>query len=73
MNSEMAAKMSKMAAARGKRPRNLSVAEKVANRKGAMNDKRVSMANVLAKGDPTSEVSAKIGKVRRMRRRRRSN
>ena len=73
MDNEMAAKMSKMAAARGKRPRNLSVAEKVNNRKGALNDRRVSMANVLTKGDPTSEVSAKIGKVRRMRRRRRNN
>lgn len=73
MTDEMAAKISKMAAARGKRPRNLSVAEKVNNRKGALNDKRVSMANVLTKGEPVSEVSAMIGKVRRMRRRRRSN
>jgi hypothetical protein len=69
----MQAKISKMAAARGKRPRNLSVAEKVNNRNGNMNDERIAMANKLMKGEPSNGVSARIGKVRRMRRRRRIN
>jgi hypothetical protein len=69
---EMQDRMSKMAQKRGGRPRNLSVAEKVALRKGLKEDKRDAMRSLISGGEPTNSVSGKVGKIRRLRRKRRS-
>ena len=69
---EMQDRMSKLAQKRGGRPRELSTAEKIALRKGQQEDKRDAMRSLISGGEPTSGVTASIGKIRRLRRKRRS-
>jgi len=69
---KMQDRMSRMAQKHGGRPRGLSYAEKIALRDGLKEDKRDALRSLISGGKPTNSVTASIGKVRRLRRRRRS-
>ena len=69
---EMQNRMSKMAQKHGGRPRDLSVAEKVALRDGNTEDKRDALRSLISGGEPVNGVAASIGKIRRLKRNRRS-
>lgn len=66
------AQMSKMARKRAGRLIKPTVAEMVHARNGNKAQKRDAMSNVLCRGEPVSDMMSKIGKTRRLKRKRRS-